>query len=317
MVTEHPLPFVSIVIPTYNRGEYLEKLISSLCHQTYDPELYEIIIVNNGSTDNTVDEIARLRYLYKSVSITDLFEPKAGETYARNAGNTAARGEILVSIDDDAFAAQDWLENLVIELLNDDQVICVSGRIDLSWQAPRPDWLPVELETYLGCNHHLGDHRREIGPDLVVFEGNSATYRSLVLEAGGYDYQFGMVGNKIGAHAGTTLTDRLRKYGKIIYTPSALVYHIVPEWRIRPKYFLNRGFRQGMADARLAQARQPRNSFGLLQALAADTIFLAKEIGYLFAELFRCKRGRWFFSLVLILIRLGAMWERSQMVRTE
>jgi glucosyl-dolichyl phosphate glucuronosyltransferase len=315
MIEISPKPVVSIVIPTRNRCGYLDKLISSICRQTFPLEDYEIIVVDNGSEDDTANEVNRLQGLFDT-RMTYLYEPRPGANIARNTGNMAARGDILAYIDDDAFAAPEWLMNLVKDLVNDEEVVCVSGRIDLSWQAPRPAWLPVELESYLGCNHHLGFAHRELTPEEVVFEGSFATRRALVLEAGGYNVKFGMVGNQIRLHDGTTLVDSLREKGKIIYTPDAVVYHIVPAWRAQKRYLLKRSFRQGMGDANLAQVRQPRTIAGLFRALAADVIFLLKDLWHLLISIFSGIHNRIFYWNAVCMVRIGAMWQRVLIIKS-
>ena len=141
-----------------------------------------------------------------------------------------------------------------------------------------------------------------------------AIYRNLFLEIGGFDPQFGMVGTKIGAHDGTRLVDHIRPRGKIIYTPEAVVYHMVPEWRVTRSYFVKRGFSQGMGDARLAQARVPLNRYRLLRVLVADQIFLAKEIGSLLEALWHGKKDRIFYRFIAVIIRLGSIWERLKLI---
>ena len=102
---------ISVVIATRNRADYLRKALESLAHQTLDPIDYEIIVVDNGSQDETrrvvekYDTSATLRYI---------FEPIIGLSRARNAGWKNAQGEIIALIDDDAIANAEWLERYVL-----------------------------------------------------------------------------------------------------------------------------------------------------------------------------------------------------------
>ncbi|MEE8471432.1 MAG: glycosyltransferase family A protein [Dehalococcoidia bacterium] len=90
---------VSAIICTHNRSDYLRQAIQSLADQTLPTEQYEVIVVDNGSTDNTravvegFDHIANLRYVY---------EPILGLSQARNTGWQNARGEYIAFMDDDA-----------------------------------------------------------------------------------------------------------------------------------------------------------------------------------------------------------------------
>lgn len=303
------MKFLSVIIPTRNRHQYLEKLVGSICQQTYPSDAFEIILVDNDSTDNTKNEIKRLQNVHPTRSIIYVYEPIIGVANARNTGAKIAKGDILVFIDDDAYAAPDWLEKLAAEFDRDQDVVCVGGRINLHWESPRPLWFPEEFLTYLGCNNYLGIKRREFPPGEAIFEGNFSTYRNIMLDVGGFDTRFGMVGNRIFTHAGTTLVDRLKDFGKAIYSPDAVVYHIVPETRTKQMYILRRGFRQGMSDAVLWFIRQEHDKKRLLRSFASDAVFISKELLSLFLML-ASRKDRIFYRLVVLSIRFGVIYQK-------
>ena len=100
-----PLPFVSVVVPTYNRWAQLRDCMKSLIRQTYPSERYEIIVVDDGSKDRTkqtVQEFKSIKYIYQD---------NKGPSAARNAGIKIAKGEIIAFIDDDCTANKSWIEN--------------------------------------------------------------------------------------------------------------------------------------------------------------------------------------------------------------
>src|ERR1700678_3861883 len=104
-------PLVSIIIPTYNRAEYLGQAIDSALAQSYRP--IEIIVVDDGSTDDTQGVAARygdrIRYIHKA---------NGGASSARNAGFAAASGEVLALLDSDDRWLTEKLEKQ-ISLLSD------------------------------------------------------------------------------------------------------------------------------------------------------------------------------------------------------
>ena len=102
------MPAVSIVIPVYNIGKYLEKCLDSVVAQTF-PDI-EIIVVNDGSTDNSPEIIAR--YADKDSRIVVIDKSNEGLAYARKSGIEAARGTYIYHLDGD-----DYLELDAIELL--------------------------------------------------------------------------------------------------------------------------------------------------------------------------------------------------------
>ena len=100
-------PLFSVVICTHNRAGLLSRAIESVCSQSLDPSTYELIIVDNQSTDDTRRVINYYRARYINVKL--IYEARRGLSHARNAGWNAALGDYVIYLDDDAIAAQEWL----------------------------------------------------------------------------------------------------------------------------------------------------------------------------------------------------------------
>jgi len=135
---------ISAVICTFNRADYLGKAVNSLVDQTLSKEEYEILVVDNGSIDNTrkvaleeFSHVQNLRYLY---------EPILGLSQARNTGWRNAKGEYVAYLDDDAIASPRWLEAIldVFETVKPEPG-CLGGKVEPIWEAPQPLWLPDSL----------------------------------------------------------------------------------------------------------------------------------------------------------------------------
>lgn len=116
--------FVSVVIATRNRSQWLENTIGSLTKQTRLPD--EIIIVDNASTDDTRAVVHKLQ---KKLPLRYIYEAKKGIPYARNCGVQAASGDLIVFIDDDAIADENWLKNIEIPFIRDPNIGAVGGLI--------------------------------------------------------------------------------------------------------------------------------------------------------------------------------------------
>ena len=139
---------ITVVISTYNRCEILPAAIESVLNQEASDMSYELIVVDNNSTDSTKQVIdsfisrghSNLRYV---------FEPKQGLSHGRNAGITNARGAIIVFFDDDVRAQSDWLSNIkqAFDLYTD--VDCVAGKILPNWKSDPPSWLTSDHWTPL------------------------------------------------------------------------------------------------------------------------------------------------------------------------
>ena len=105
-------PFVSIIIPTYNRAKMLGITIESFMTQSYPKDKYEIIVSDNNSSDNTREVVEEWQGK-ATVPIRYLFEGRQGVHYARNTAAKAAIGDILYFTDDDMIAANSLLLELV------------------------------------------------------------------------------------------------------------------------------------------------------------------------------------------------------------
>ncbi len=307
------LPFISVIIPTYNRAEWVKKCIISLLEQEYPSKLFEIIIVDNASKDNTAPMVKSFLSSEKPF-IYYFYEPTPGSNFARNTGALNSQGDILGFIDDDAVADSSWLSYISQTFIDSDDIVAVSGGIELDWEIPKPAWIPNKYESFLGRNLHLGINRRDLLPSEPVFEGNLAIRKSIFNTLKGFDIRFGMVGEKIGANDGTCLIDKIHNLGRVVYQPDALIYHHVPKSRIRPSYFLKRSFYQGIGDASIIQTRQQRNKQGLIRALANDCIFLLKEIFSFIITLFKFSQSQYLEKLIVVYNRFGVIKQRFELI---
>lgn len=122
---ENLTPFFSIVVCTYNGAEYIQRCLKSLKNQTLDSSLYEIIVVNDGSTDKTAEIVKKFH-----VQLVNHKQNK-GIAAARNSGLQQARGKVYVCFDDDCYVNKNWLETIykVYQQYENKNISGVSGRI--------------------------------------------------------------------------------------------------------------------------------------------------------------------------------------------
>ena len=99
----------SLIIATYNGARKLPATLASLAQQTLDRELWEAVIVNNNSTDNTSEVVEEFAKSHPELNIRLVFEPQQGLSFARNRGIDEAAGEYLIIIDDDEIACPELL----------------------------------------------------------------------------------------------------------------------------------------------------------------------------------------------------------------
>ena len=197
---------ISIVVPTYRRPELLTRCLSALFMQTMEPSRYEIVVVDDGPTDETKEVVLswsrrrgpRVRYLAN--------EERHGPAAARNRGWQAAAGNIIAFTDDDCIPAADWLA-VASAAFEDPAVQGVSGRIIV----PVPS-VPTDYEqTVTGL---------ERGP----FATANCLYRRRALSAvGGFDERF-----TVAWREDTDPEFALRAQGyRLVRQPAAIVVHPV------------------------------------------------------------------------------------------
>lgn len=110
-MTEKPLPFVSVIVPVLNGMPTVQALLEGLRSQDYPADRWELIVVDNGSTDGTLEVLQQESEINSRMRV--LHEQRKGPSAARNAGIEASRGEILAFIDSDCIPGPSWLRELV------------------------------------------------------------------------------------------------------------------------------------------------------------------------------------------------------------
>jgi glycosyltransferase involved in cell wall biosynthesis len=120
------MPFVSVIVPTYNDTDRLDSCLRELAAQSYPCGLFEVIVVDNGSAPGIV------RRPGWASNVRLLHEPLVGSYAARNAGLRVARGEIIGFTDSDCLPARDWIATAAARMSHDRSVAFVGGRIDVS-----------------------------------------------------------------------------------------------------------------------------------------------------------------------------------------
>jgi glycosyltransferase involved in cell wall biosynthesis len=113
---------VSVIVPTYNRARYIGRTIRSLLNQAWAKDNYEIVVINDGSTDQT---LAILDVFSDSIKVIHLPENR-GLPYALNAGIKQAQSEFVVRVDDDDYLHEDFLKTLYnfLEMNKDFDAVC-------------------------------------------------------------------------------------------------------------------------------------------------------------------------------------------------
>jgi len=245
---------LSVIIPTRNRSSLLEKAIRSLLVQTYSQDNFEIIIVDNGSTDRTKDIVES--YQKELPHLIYVYEPSPGLHVGRHAGLEVARGDILVYADDDIEAFPTWLEGIA-ESFEDPSVALAGGSNLPRYETPPPPWTELLWnKTPFGRANGMysildfGSAIQEISP-YYVWGCNFSIRKEVLLKVGGF-HPDGMPDEFLryrGDGESAVSREILNSGYKTIFNPRASVYHFVPAKRMTSDYIHKRGYIQGISDS--------------------------------------------------------------------
>lgn len=254
---------ISIIIPTFNRGQYIRRTITSFVEQSFPTNEFEIIIMDNNSTDNTAEIVAE--FVDENPNIKYFKEIRQGVHYARNSAIQFAEADILYYTDDDMVADPHLLTNILYPFSIDEHIATVGGRILPIWESTPPKWvLQYCLNSLLSLNND--ESTLLISNELLnVFSCHQAVKKKLLIEAGGYNPE-NTAGEWIG-DGETGLSLALKKNGyKHAYIGKSLIYHIIPKTRMTQTYLNKRFANQGNCDSYTAF----RATDGSLELLRTD-----------------------------------------------
>lgn len=206
-----PDPFVSIIVPVFNDVEKLEICLAALAQQTYRPDGYEVIVVDNGSEN--IEEVAALSAQFSQVALTQ--ESTPGSYAARNKGISVAKGSIIAFTDSDCIPAPDWIEKGVHCLLEHPHCGLVAGRIDIFYKDSES---PTAVELYdgviMGFPQDEFISKRKAGATANVF-----TWKHVVDKVGNFNAQ-------MKSHGDMEWGKRVHTAGyELIYADDAWVAH--------------------------------------------------------------------------------------------
>jgi glucosyl-dolichyl phosphate glucuronosyltransferase len=251
------LTHISVIIPTFNRANALKVTIDSVVNQNLSPEQYEILIVDNGSTDTTKDVVNSTVKAFPAHNIRYFFEPIPGLLSGRHRGALEAKGDILVFIDDDIEADRKWLKAIRETFDNDPGVQLVGGRNLPRYKVRPPKWLDLfwtdlpygRMMTDLSLLD-LGNKTRIINANYV-WGLNFSIRKEALLDLGGFHPD--CIPKHLQHFQGdgeTGLTMKANEQGcKAIYQPKALIYHNIPPGRMTYEYFDDRYFYEGVCNS--------------------------------------------------------------------
>lgn len=243
---------VSVVICTHNRSRYLTQAINSLLKQNTDSQDYEIIVVDNCSTDDTRNVMNEFINNTNNNLIRYIYEAKVGLSYARNAGWLSASGRYVAYLDDDGIAAGNWIESIIDVFENVSPMPgCIGGKSVPNWEVARPEWLSNDLLGGLAVIDWSDTpfFITDISVNWLI-GGNIAFPRSVLEQLGGFELGMDRTGEKMLSNGDILIEKQIQKAGyRCYYNPSMEIHHTIQKERLEQGWFTNRYYWQGISDA--------------------------------------------------------------------
>jgi glycosyltransferase involved in cell wall biosynthesis len=252
--------------------------------------LYEIIVVDNNSTDNTKDIIDIFIKKFPKYKIHYLPEKRQGLSYARNAGSEKARGKYLAYIDDDAKAFKDWVKN-IIKTLDQIKPDILGGPIYPYYPIKKPSWFKDEYAT-----RSNGKKARFLEKGQYIPGSNFIIKKEILKELGGFNPNLGMKGTQVRYGEETRLIIEARhKINKIriYYNPEIKVIHKVKNSDMNILIKMKNSFIAGLHSSSIfGSKKQSRlKSFSLSFFILLEVVYL-----FLYGFLFRDRQKHYYFE---------------------
>jgi glycosyltransferase involved in cell wall biosynthesis len=259
---------VTLLACTFNRSADLREMLETAVAQETDGTFqYEVVVVDNNSSDDTravVEEFAAR----KGPVVRYVFEGRQGKSHALNTGLAAARGGIYTIVDDDFILPRDWVRKIVEAFRAHPDASFVSGKVLPLWQGSVPSWMgpqhwsAIALADY-GDEPFYADETRQVCLLACSFR------RADVEAAGGYRSELGVSKDLIGGVEDLEILQRLWKRGRRgIYVPHISFQHKVPASRATKRYHRRWHVGHGRHYARLRDAEFERSRVRLFDVPA-------------------------------------------------
>lgn len=284
---------LTLLIPTFNRSRELLRALRSVAEQRLDPALWECVIVDNNSTDDTADAVTRFAEEHPTLQIRRVVEPKAGVSHARNRGLQEARTELIASIDDDERINPDFLSAYLRFFDTHPEANIAGGKIIAEYPSGRPAWMSRWTERPIANPMDYGETVRPFPKGALPGGGNMAFRRSVALRYG-FDTQLGRVGGKLIGGEENDFFLRLVASGETLwYVPDAVMWHIIPAEKLTTEYLDRLSYHIG-----ISQRRRARRDGKLPGALVAEC-------------------AKWVVTLLLVVTLSPRQWVRVVRMRRQ
>lgn len=254
---------VSVIICSYNRARYIQWALESMDGQSLAKDRFEVIVVDNNSTDNTADVCRAFIHQHPTLDLTYATETNQGSSFARNHGASIAKGEMLVFMDDDAIAEHHFLERILAFFDQHPEAVGLGGRIIPRYIPEEPKWMSHFVSSLVG-NFDYNKEATVFKDGKYPLESNMAVSSKAFASIQGFNTALpGVKGTvRIGGEGKDFFYRLMEKGGKIYYDPGVIVEHVVETEKLTREYM----FRVASGIGRGERVRiAPEGNWGLIK----------------------------------------------------
>lgn len=249
------MALITIIVCTYNRSESLRRTLTSIYGQNdLDKITYEVIVVDNNSTDNTKDIVKEISLVYNNLNYC--FEPNPGIAFARNRGIKEAAGDIIAFTDDDCIVDKNWLA-IIKETFAISNPDCIGGKINPVWEGAKPAWLTRKLYGRLALLDYGSEPMELVSDDRSLYTANMALRTAVFRKYGAFQETIGRKADRLFSGEDTAYVERLiMNKAKVLYQPTMVVGHIIQKNRLRKNYFRKWHFDTGLSQIMIPETEE-------------------------------------------------------------
>ncbi len=292
----------SIIIPTYNRPELLDELLNSLIVQQFNPDNFDILVIDNNSKNDVRQQIAGFVAKHPQFDIKYFKEPQQGEQYAWNKGIKEAQGQLLIFVDDDTTFHQDYFATLEKDFSHHLNNLAGGGKVAPVFEYQKPAWInkfvmPYFAEINLGEKTHFPKNKFPYATNMLVSKN--------IFDKVGL-FNTDLMKDKKVIPPGSferDLFQRIRQAGyPVYYFHDLVVWHFIPQEKINKSYVKEKAIETGKTFRDIYKSKSPGWYF---YALWKD---IAKWLAAMVLSIYYIFTTQWEKALMLFKLR----WWRSK-----
>lgn len=228
----------SFITCTYNRAGYLKQTLNSLAEQIFEPSLFEIIIIDNNSTDNTALICENFVSQIQNLQIKYYKEINQGLSFALNRGIKEACGEFLIFIDDDETIDKEYLKKLDNHIKKYPDLVLAGTPVVPQYETPEPKWMSYFTQRLIGGYFNEGNEVKKLNKNSYPGTGHTIIKKNIYEKYGYYNTNLGRNGTSLmGAEDKDMIHRLINNNIECYYLPDLPIYHHIPTYKLTDEFF--------------------------------------------------------------------------------